>query len=139
MEQTPPKAHISRKEFLRQAAVMGIGLSVVGTSACSLLDEPEMQVCSLEELTAQGHIIAKFNRKKIFVTRLEGELTIFSLICSHKKCTVGYEADTQQFICPCHDGIYDKYGEVVDGPPPEPLPRFKAEVREGMVWVKKNV
>lgn len=126
---------MSRQQFLEKASILGLGLTVAGTSACTLFDDKEMLVCALEDLKSQDYVIARFNGKKILVTYLDDTLTIFSLICRHKKCTVAYHADEAQFICPCHEGTYDKYGEVIDGPPPGPLFRFKAEVREGNVWV----
>jgi Rieske Fe-S protein len=127
---------MDRKTFLALNIKAGIGICALQTvSSCGLLNEPEMLVCSMEELEQNDYIISKFNRKKIFVTYLDDELVIFSLICRHKRCTVAWEEDEEQFVCPCHEGTYDKYGEVIDGPPPGPLYRFKHEIREGNLWV----
>lgn len=127
----------SRRQFIQDTALLStaaICTTALGTG-CSLFDVPEMRVCSLSELKSQPYLISRFNRKKILLTYLEEELVIFSLICSHKRCTVAYEASEEQFVCPCHDGIYDKYGEVIDGPPPEALRRFAYEIRGEDIWV----
>lgn len=124
---------MNRNEFLH---LTGAGLGAVAlSSACSLLDAPEMRVCALAELEAVAYRIEKFNGRKIFLTLRDGKVVIFSLICRHKRCTVAWEESREQFECPCHEGVYDREGEVVDGPPPAPLHRFKHEIREGDVWV----
>lgn len=126
----------SRRKFIKHTALAGAGL-YAGTnlSGCSLFDEPEMQVCTVAELQGAGDFLTKFNRKQILATYLDGELTIFSLICRHKRCTVAWKPDEAQFQCPCHEGVYDKYGKVIDGPPPGPLHRWKHEIRKGVIWV----
>lgn len=126
----------SRRHFLRQSAAVGLvyltGQSLTG---CGLFDDPEMRVCTLAELQAQQTITTRFNKRKIMLTYLDEELVIFSLICRHKKCTVKYVPDEAIFACPCHEGMYDQAGQVIDGPPPAPLHRFQYEIREGEVWV----
>lgn len=129
-------ADSSRRSFLKNSVVASAGLCAgANLSGCSLFDDAEMQVCTVADLQASSYLVAKFNRKQIMVTYLEEELVIFSLICRHKKCTVAWEAADLQFQCPCHEGVYDQYGKVIDGPPPGPLYRFKAEVRGDAIWV----
>lgn len=129
----------TRRKFVRQAATLSAGVVAFGsTVSCGLFDDKEIRVGTLAELKEQGSITMRFNRKKI-LTRWENESAeTFSLVCSHKKCTVAYEADVDQFICPCHDGTYDHAGQVVSGPPEEPLTKFKTEIRGDEVWVVKE-
>ncbi|MEM6261865.1 MAG: Rieske 2Fe-2S domain-containing protein [Bacteroidota bacterium] len=124
---------MDRKTFLKLSATTVAGASML--PGCGLFDEPEMLIDSVEQLEQSAFTITKFNRKKIMVTKLDGEWVIFSLICRHKKCTVAYEAEIEEFACPCHEGRYDKLGRVLDGPPPGPLRRFKWEIRAGKLWV----
>ncbi|MDX1907795.1 MAG: ubiquinol-cytochrome c reductase iron-sulfur subunit [Bacteroidia bacterium] len=126
----------TRKAFIQKALVVSAGACIAGAPmACSLLDAPDMRVCSLAELRQAGFWITKFNRRQI-MARIDGaEITIFSLICSHKRCTVKWVPDDKQFQCPCHEGVYDAEGEVLDGPPPAPLRRFRHEVRGQELWV----
>ena len=37
--------------------------------------------------------------------------------CPHLGCKVHFDSGSQQFICPCHMGIFDKDGIAVSGPP----------------------
>ncbi len=127
---------LDRRSFLKQSTRLGIGCALVTTiPACSLFDEPEMLVCQLSELDRVSFVTQKFNRKRILARKMDGEITIFSLICSHKRCTVKYKEMDEQFACPCHEGLYDKYGQVIDGPPPEALSRFQFEIRGEELWV----
>lgn len=52
----------------------------------------------------------------------------FSKVCTHLGCLVKFDKDRQEFICPCHAGIYDLDGNVVSGPPPKPLRKFAVKV-----------
>ena len=126
---------MNRKEFIQNSLFFSAGVVVTGLSGCSLFDEKKMKAATEAEVKEKGFVVKTFNRKEIFITYLEEKLTIFSLICRHKKCTVKYNNKKEQFICPCHDGTYDKTGKVVSGPPPSPLRRFQYEIRNGEIWV----
>lgn len=60
----------------------------------------------------------------------------FSAICTHAGCTVQYDPSNIQFICPCHSGVYDaRTGQVLQGPPPAPLPSIPVHVADGKIHV----
>lgn len=60
----------------------------------------------------------------VFIDR-EGEgYRAFSATCTHLGCRVRWNAESSQFRCPCHGGVFDREGNVVDGPPPRPLERL---------------
>ena len=59
----------------------------------------------------------------------------FSLVCTHLACTVVWNPEKQEFYCPCHDGFFDGDGNVISGPPPAPLERWKTEVRGDKVVI----
>ena len=54
----------------------------------------------------------------------EGALRVFVATCTHLDCTVGYREDRNCIFCACHEGYYDTAGQVVSGPPPQPLRTF---------------
>lgn len=123
---------MTRKEFLKTSCTLGAAAAVSG---CSLIFDSELRLGTLAELEAQGYLVREFNWNQILVRRVEEKLTVFSLVCSHKKCTVEWIPREKIFQCPCHDGQYDEAGNVLDGPPPAPLTRFRAEVRGEEIWV----
>ncbi len=60
----------------------------------------------------------------------------FSAICTHAGCTVDYDPSNVQFNCPCHSGVYDaRTGQVLQGPPPLPLPSIAIHVANGEIRV----
>ncbi len=60
---------------------------------------------------------------------------VMSNICTHLGCRVRWIAEKDQFFCPCHNGVFNKTGDVVSGPPPKPLNRFKVKVENDQIYV----
>jgi len=59
-----------------------------------------------------------------------------SNICTHLGCHVRWITEQQSFYCPCHNGIFDKEGNVVSGPPPRPLDRYEVKVENDQLFIK---
>jgi len=55
--------------------------------------------------------------------------------CMHLGCPVRYVEEAEEFICPCHGGVYNFRGEVAGGPPVRPLDRFYTLERSGYVYL----
>ncbi len=86
-----------------------------------------------EEVTEGASRIGLIQGSPALVFRRNGELVAFSAVCTHFGCTVAYEAADEVFVCPCHGGEYDIDGNVIDGPPPKPLPKLKVHVEGGKI------
>lgn len=84
---------------------------------------------------------------KCYVTRVpEGFLALWWK-CPHLGCTVPWrpedpvmEGDTAfaskgRFNCPCHGSLYNRYGQIIQGPAPRPMDRFPLEVKDGRILV----
>jgi quinol---cytochrome c reductase iron-sulfur subunit, bacillus type len=56
------------------------------------------------------------------------EVKVFSATCTHLGCQVLWDGEAKRFRCPCHGGVYDASGHVLDGPPPRPLTTLEAKV-----------
>jgi Rieske Fe-S protein len=51
--------------------------------------------------------------------------------CTHLSCAVYYSREGNRLECPCHQGAFSVTdGQVLQGPPPRPLPRVVLERRE---------
>lgn len=59
-----------------------------------------------------------------------------SATCTHLGCQVRWDAAATRFRCPCHGGVFDAQGQVVEGPPPRPLDRVETRVESGAVLVR---
>ena len=61
----------------------------------------------------------------VYVVRhADGSTKALSSICTHMQCNVHWDTQLQQFLCPCHGGLYDIDGTNTGGPPPQPLPQW---------------
>jgi Rieske Fe-S protein len=56
------------------------------------------------------------------------QVRAMSATCSHLGCQVHWDAKSKHFRCPCHGGVYDGSGKVLEGPPPRPLDVLDARV-----------
>jgi Rieske Fe-S protein len=71
----------------------------------------------------------------------EGErLEAFDTLCPHLGCKVHWEPEKDRFFCPCHQGVFDRQGVAIAGPPfdaGQSLARVPLEVdpRSGTVFL----
>lgn len=63
------------------------------------------------------------------------EFTAMSNVCTHLGCHVRWVADEGEFFCPCHNGVFDKNGNVVSGPPPRSLDQYEVKAEAGQLFV----
>jgi Rieske Fe-S protein len=56
--------------------------------------------------------------------------------CTHLGCRTSYDRETRRIVCPCHGGAYDLQGQVIEGPPPAPLPVLATRIEGGHVLVQ---
>lgn len=69
------------------------------------------------------------DRRIVYVQRLDaGRVRVLDSTCSHLGCRTRYDAASKHFLCPCHGGVYDVDGTVLDGPPPAPLRAIEARI-----------
>ena len=64
------------------------------------------------------------NRIVYVVRKRGGDTLALTNVCTHMQCDVHWDPSRQQFLCPCHGGLYDRDGINVGGPPPSPLPEW---------------
>lgn len=77
------------------------------------------------------------DRRIVYVQREgDGGVRVLDSTCTHLGCRTRYDAASKHFVCPCHGGVYDADGAVLDGPPPAPLRRLDAKVENGDVVVQ---
>ncbi len=75
------------------------------------------------------------SRGNVWMLKEQGKLTAFDPHCTHLGCPYRWDADQKLFLCPCHNGVYDKSGKVVSGPPPRPLDHYSVKVESGVVSI----
>jgi len=153
------KKEISRRDFMKLTigAIGGlIGLGY-GIPAIAYVVAPALAKSKAREWIQLG-AVSKIERGKptlfkVKITRQTGwivneeELSIYVLtedgreyiamsnICTHLGCRIRWIADQDQYVCPCHNGIFDKQGNVVSGPPPRSLDTYETKVENDQLFI----
>lgn len=82
-----------------------------------------------------GWIVSEEEIAAFVLTENGRDYIAMSNICTHLGCRVRWIAEQEQFLSPCHNGIFDKQGNVVSGPPPRPLDRYEVKVEENQLFI----
>jgi cytochrome b6-f complex iron-sulfur subunit len=136
-----------RQDFLRWAgtgflSLWGLGFLWVFSSfikrptSHSSLTETMLKIGAVDSLSPGEAKLVRRGNKPIFVIRTEDDSLVgLSAVCTHVNCVLNYDSGDGMLHCPCHDGLFDINGNVVSGPPPRPLKRFKVEERLGEIFL----
>jgi Rieske Fe-S protein len=157
----PNKNQLSRRDFIK-VALAGIGGligALVGLPSVAYLLSPAWQAGAEEEAVIPVGALDKFpigvptrfdftrtkvngwertaiNYRLYIVRTSESDVRVFSDICTHLGCRVTWHTDQEHYISPCHNGHFDRLGNVVSGPPPRPLDEFTTKIENGNLFVK---
>jgi menaquinol-cytochrome c reductase iron-sulfur subunit len=157
----PNNKSTGRRKFMSGAIVAVGGLigAAVGAPAVAYLIGPALQqktadwiqlgaVSKVETgtptlfktniVTQTGWIEAQEELSAYVLTEDGQTFAAISNVCTHLGCRVRWIADKKSFYCPCHNGVFDKDGKVVSGPPPRPLDRFESRVENGVLFIRKT-
>ncbi len=69
----------------------------------------------------------------------DNTVRVLNATCPHLGCSVGYNATSGGYFCPCHKSSFAIDGKIADpkSPSPRAMDELQAEVRaNGEVWVK---
>jgi Rieske Fe-S protein len=77
------------------------------------------------------------DRTIVYLVRTgEQDVRALQSTCTHLGCRTSYDRKTKRILCPCHGGVFDVQGNVLEGPPPAPLPSLTTRVDNGSVLVQ---
>ncbi len=74
--------------------------------------------------TDQEYLIGKVGDKNFVLFKDNTTFSAYNLRCTHAGCTTQWQPKTEQFYCACHNGIFDKNGKPISGPPNKPLEKL---------------
>jgi Rieske Fe-S protein len=77
---------------------------------------------------ADGWYRSRVQQTVFLVLDGQQQVRALSATCTHLGCQVRWDAESKRFRCPCHGGVYDPAGKVVQGPPPRPLDSIDARI-----------
>lgn len=137
----PSSVFLSRRQFI-QLGLAAVGTAWAGTVVQSRLFpagqadvEAKPVVFPLADLPVGSSQQITLGSIPVIVLRTPESIKAFSLICTHLGCIVEWDETQSEFYCPCHDGYYDQFGEVVAGPPPVPLEQFQVQVQDDQIII----
>ncbi len=105
----------------------------LGSVSKVALGVPTLFKVTLERKT--GWIVNEEEQSIYVLTENGRDFIAMSNVCTHLGCRVRWIDDREEFFCPCHNGVFDKTGGVVDGPPPRPLDRYEVKVEDDLLYI----
>ena len=160
LDEMSEKKDLSRRSFLALAtwAIGGLISAALGVPAIAYIIGPALKLNNVQQWIQLGSTAkvelgtptlfkAKIERQTGWIVN-EEEVSAYALtengrdfvalsnICTHLGCRVRWVADQERFFCPCHNGVYDKNGNVVSGPPPRPLDHYEVKIENNQLYIK---
>ena len=107
-------------------------------SAAALDAVPDDQPLAVTlRVTRQDGYSQVVDRTVVYLVRTgDQEVRALQSTCTHLGCRTSYDRRSKRILCPCHGGVFDAQGNVIDGPPPAPLPSLVTRVEKGQVMVQ---
>jgi 3-phenylpropionate/trans-cinnamate dioxygenase ferredoxin subunit len=87
----------------------------------------------------EGDLVSfEIDGRYVAVACVGGAYHAFDDTCTHRGCSLSEgELDGTSVICPCHVGEFDvRTGEVLDGPPPEPVTTYVVRASDGRLEIE---
>jgi nitrite reductase/ring-hydroxylating ferredoxin subunit len=136
---TSDERYVSRRQFTKFLVLTSFGMFVGNFwilmrslfNRASVL--PEQKICSASQVPIGGVWLFRYPTEKdpcILVRPDDLTYVAYSQKCTHLSCAVYYAPEKNRLECPCHEGYFSvRTGDVLQGPPPRPLPRIMLERR----------
>lgn len=91
---------------------------------------------TIDKLNEEGQIVKKTNDVIVIRDPQTSELIALKSLCTHQGCTVKWDGESNNLVCPCHGSAFGKDGAVITGPATKPLDIYEVKEEEGVVLVK---
>ncbi len=134
------ETYVGRRQFAKFLVLTSVGMSVgqLWILARSWWARapvfPEQVIANVADVPVKGVALFRYPGPQdpcILVRLDEDTFAAYSQKCTHLSCAVYFARESGQLVCPCHEGHFSaRTGQVLQGPPPRPLPRIRLR-REG--------
>jgi menaquinol-cytochrome c reductase iron-sulfur subunit len=103
-------------------------------SQFSSLTTPVMRTIQIEQVDGWRKAISE---KAVYVTKdNQGQVRVLSSICPHLGCTVPWNKEKNQFICPCHGATFAADGTRISGPSLRGMDLLETSLQGGQLLVR---
>ena len=95
---------------------------------------PVRRLITVEHLDGWRKIV--FHRA-VYVTKdANGRIVVLSAVCPHLGCSIPWNQGKDQFICPCHMGVFARDGRRISGPPARGMDALETSIKDGRLMVR---
>lgn len=110
-------------------------LSTVGALAeLSSASDPIMRTIQIDQVDGWRKTVSE---KAVYITKdNKGEVKVLTSVCPHLGCTIPWNKDKRQFICPCHGATFNPDGTRVSGPSLRGMDSLETQVQDGQLLVR---
>jgi len=96
--------------------------------------EPVMRTIQIEQVDGWRKAVSE---KAVYVTKDgQGRVRVLTSICPHLGCTVPWNKEKREFICPCHWATFAPDGSRISGPSLRAMDTLQASVENGQLLVQ---
>ena len=108
--------------------------SVGALAEFSSLTEPMMRTIQIEQVDGWRKTVSE---KAVYVTKDgQGQLRVLTSICPHLGCTVTWNKEKNQFLCPCHGATFAADGTRISGPSLRGMDTLETSIQDGQLQVR---
>jgi menaquinol-cytochrome c reductase iron-sulfur subunit len=103
-------------------------------SEFSPLTEPAMRTIQIEQVDGWRKAISE---KAVYITKdRQGQFRVLTSVCPHLGCTVPWNKEKNQFVCPCHGATFTRDGSRISGPSQRGMDTLETSVQDGQLLVR---
>jgi succinate dehydrogenase iron-sulfur subunit len=135
------KRAILRQRLLRpgrrQFVYAAVGAAITAVAAYAVYEPHEwVDVGPPSAIPQDNFLVFSHSDRRAFLRRTaSGEIEAFSDRCTHRRCRVEWNQDAEEFRCPCHQGVFDRAGVPISGPPLRALDRYPFRISSDLLQV----
>ena len=134
---------VTRRQFAMfaccSAAVFGAAWLAKGKLLAPRVATEPKYIARTDEIPVGGSKLFRYPTEAdpcILIRLTVDQFVAYSQSCTHLKCPVYFNDQSNQLVCPCHEGSFSaEDGRALGGPPLRPLPCHPIEVRDQEIWV----
>ena len=148
----PDRGKLNRRKFFVSAGNTAICIAAMGSFGVTLdflfpkvlLELPSRFTIGTLGTLQPNSVIYDADHRVLVFRDIQGYFYALSTVCTHLGCNVDWKPSGVPghpdgvIACPCHGSVFSKTGDVINGPAPRPLERFKMYLEEGRLIVDMN-
>lgn len=149
LKKTIDEKKINRRKFLTSIGNTAGGIALLGSIGVTLeyltpnvlLEIPKVFKIGPINTIQPNSVIFEAEQRTFVVREEKGSFYALSAVCTHLGCTTKWNdsgtAGTPEAVisCPCHGSLFNKYGEVIQGPAPRGLDRYRIKLEDDKIVI----